>query len=123
MKATRPLEYVCFFPTSIPTKEGDAYVFLSVDVFSDFVFNTGEEANDNPENILKHIYLLTEHPAFAIHIKEGFTLVLHKYKEFEPRINNIIKPINGKVIFDGQYVNKIMMPILKDMFRHVDKRL
>lgn len=123
MNATKPLEYVCFFPASIPTKEGDAYVFLSVDVFSDFAFNTGVETNDNPENIFKHIYLLTEHPAFAKHIKTGFTLVLQKYKELEPRITNIIKPINGKVVFDGEYVNKIMMPVLKDMFRNIDKRL
>ncbi|OFY94678.1 MAG: hypothetical protein A3K10_17965 [Bacteroidetes bacterium RIFCSPLOWO2_12_FULL_31_6] len=123
MKATRPLEYVCFFPISVPTKEGDAYVFLSVDVFSDFAFNTGVETNDDPENILKHIYLLTEHPYFTKHIKAGFTLVLHKYKGLEPRINSIIKPLNGNVLFDGQYVNKVMVPVLKNIFRHTDKPL
>ena len=122
MNATRQLEYVCFFPTSIPTEEVDTYVFLSIDSFSHYSFNTGFETNDSPENILKHIYLLTEHPDFLVHMNKGFTLVMHKYKELEPRITNIIKPINGKVIFDPEYVNKMMMPVLKDMFRHIQKR-
>ncbi|CAN5349967.1 hypothetical protein BH10BAC1_BH10BAC1_20310 [soil metagenome] len=122
MKATRPLEHVCFFPTSIPTQEEDAYVFVSIDAFSGYAFNTGIESDDSPDNIIKHIYLLTEHPDFLIHIHNGFTLVLHKYKELEPKINNIIQPINGKVIFDPQYVNKMMMPVLKDMFRHIQKQ-
>ena len=122
MEAKRPLEYVCFFPMTVPTKEGDAYIFISLDVFSDFAFNTGIEKDENPETILKHIYLLTEHPDFIKHIDKGFTLVLHKFKELEPRINNIIKPINGNLIFDGQYVNKIMVPVIKNMFQHLNDR-
>lgn len=122
MIATRPLEYVCFFPASIPTEEIDTYVFLSIDTFSHYNFNTGFEIDDSPESILKHIYLLTEHPDFLIHMNNGFTLVMHKYKELEPRINNIINPIKGKVVFDPEYVNKMMMPVLKDMLQHINKK-
>ncbi|MGQ0826957.1 MAG: hypothetical protein ACT4ON_01050 [Bacteroidota bacterium] len=119
MKATKPLEYVCFFPVSVPTKEGDAYIFLSADVFSDFIFNTGVEPNDDPETILKHIYLLTEHPDFVKYISSGFTIILHKYKEIEPRIRSIIEPLGGKLSFDSQYVNKIMVPVIKSLFQHM----
>lgn len=119
MNPTRQLEYVCFFPASIPTVEEDTYVFVAIDSFSKFTFNTGFENTDSPENVLKHIYLLTEHPDFIIHMNNGFTLVLHKYKELEQRINSIINPMKGKVVFDPEYVNKMMMPVLKDMLRHI----
>jgi hypothetical protein len=122
MNATRQLEYVCFFPASIPTEEKDTYVFLSIDCFSHYAFNTGFENTDSPENVLKHIYLLTEHPDFLVHMNNGFTLVLHKYKELESIINNIINPIQGKVIFDPEYVNKMMVPILKGMLQHIKKK-
>ncbi|OFY88995.1 MAG: hypothetical protein A3K10_16410 [Bacteroidetes bacterium RIFCSPLOWO2_12_FULL_31_6] len=117
MKARRPLECVCFFSTYLPTKEERTYVFLSLDVFSDFVFNTGVETNDDVANIFKHIYLLTEHPNFKKYIDRGFMLVMDKHKELAPNINTIIEPLNGKLIFDGQYVNKIMTPVIKEVLR------
>lgn len=122
MKATRQLEYVCFFPASIPTEEVDTFVFLSIDSFSHYAFNTGFETDDSPESILKHIYLLTEHPDFLEYRDNGFTLVLHKYKELESRINSIINPVKGRVVFDPEYVNKMMMPVLKDMFKHINRK-
>lgn len=121
MIATRQLEYVCFFPISIPTEEVETFVFISVDSFSHFAFNTGFETDDSPESIIKHIYLLTEDPDFLVHRNSGFTLVMHKYKELESRIKNIIEPINGKVIFDPEYVNKMMVPVLKSMLQHIKK--
>ena len=70
-KASRPLEYVAFFTMEFPTKEGPGYVFLACDAYTEFAFNTGVEPNDNPETILKHIYLLTEHPDFICHVDKG----------------------------------------------------
>lgn len=40
-KATRPLEYICFFPAKFPTLvNGDVYVFIFVNVYSEFVIMT-----------------------------------------------------------------------------------
>jgi len=117
MIAKRPLEYVCFSPVVLPTKEGEVFFYASIDSFSSFLFNTGIEGNDDQETVLKHIHLLTEHPDFVTHIDKGFTLVLHKYKELEPRISKIVNPINGKVVFDGQYVNRRMAPVIKNLLQ------
>ncbi len=111
--ATKPLEYVCFFPVEIPTEEGNAYLFLSVDAYSGFAFNTGVEDNDRPETILNHIAQLIKHPDFVKQMNGGFTLVLHKYKELEPKIIPIISSLGGKLIFDGTYLSKITAPVLK----------
>lgn len=122
ISATKPLEYICFFPVEIPTGEGPAFVFLAVDAFSGFAFNTGVEDNDRPETIIKHIYLLTEHPDFVKQNKNGFTLVLHKYQELESRIQSVISSVGGKIQFDGTYLSKIMAPVLKSMFQNMGKK-
>ena len=36
-KATRPLEYICFFQAEFPTRDdGDVYAFIFVDAHSEF---------------------------------------------------------------------------------------
>lgn len=109
-KATRPLEYVGLFIMEFPTKEGIAYVYMAVDAYSEFAFNTGVEKDNSPDNILKHIYLLTEHPEFIKKMHKGFTLVMANYEELEARIISIIGSINGKVIFDEALNRKIILP-------------
>jgi len=120
--ATRPLEYVCFFPVEVPTKEGNAYIYLTVDAYSGFAFNTGVEDNDRPETIIKHIYLLTENKDFVKQMGKDFTLVLHKYQELESRIKTVIEPVGGRLLFDGTYLSKIMAPVIKDMFKGMGKQ-
>ena len=114
-KASRPLEYVGVFTMEFPTKEGTAYVYMAVDAFSEFAINTGLEKEDTPDNFLKHIYLLTEHPEFIKKMNKGFTLVLNKHEELKERINVIIGSLKGKVIFNDAFNRKIVYPAKKSM--------
>ena len=119
---TRPLEYVCLFPADMPTLEGDAFMFFALDTFSQFVFNTGVEIQLNDELILKHIELLVKDPDFIKHRDNGFTLVLHKFKHLVFAINAIIKPFNGKVIINDQFVAETFEPFLKSMYQNMANR-
>lgn len=110
-KATRQLEYVAFFIIEMPTKEGMGYAYFACDGFSEYAFNTGVESNKNPETILKHIYLLTEHPEFSKKMKKGFTLVIGDFQELADRIEGIIKLVNGKVLFDKSFNNFLSKPV------------
>jgi len=98
-----------------PTKEGIAYVYMAVDAYSEFAFNTGVEKEDTADNFLKHIYLLTEHPEFIKKMNKGFTLVLNKHEELKGRINVIIGSLKGKVIFNDAFNRKIVFPAKKSL--------
>ena len=120
-KATRPLEYICLFPTDMPTQQGDVFVFFALDVFSDFAFNTGTENQLNDSLILKHIKLLVNEPNFIKHRNQGFTLVLHKFEHLVTDINSIIKPLNGKVIINDPFVAKTFEPFFKVLYQNMGK--
>ena len=122
-KATRPLEYVCLFPADLPTKEGDVFVFLFVDAYSQLLFNTGVERDREPLTVLKHIDLLMKNKNFCKHKKNGFTLVLHKYDDLIPLATSIVQPHNGTVIVNAKYVAKVMAPALKEFVSHISKRI
>lgn len=118
-KPSRPLEYVCLFPADVPTQvDGDVFLFIAVDAYTQFMFNTGVEKDREPHTVLKHIALLMKDKEFMRHRDNGFTLVLHKYQEQKDAIEAIIKPYNGKVIFDDPYLSKIVMPVLEVLFKH-----
>ena len=119
--ATRPLEYVCLFPTDIPTKEGVFFVFFAIDVYSKFIFKTGDEDQLNDKLILKHIALLVNDPIFTQHHHNGFTLVLHKFKHLVFSIRVIIEPLNGKVIINDHFVAQTFIPFLKNMYQFIGK--
>ena len=112
-KATRPLEFVSFFTMKLKTKEGPAYSYFAVDDFTEFAFNTGIEIDENPETILKHIYLLMEDKDFVKHIDKGFTLVLADYQDLSDRINAIISSVNGKLIYDREFNQRINLPVIQ----------
>jgi len=112
-KVTRPGEYVAFFTMQAKTKEGPAYIFLGCDAFSEFAFNTGVEPDKKPESILKHIYLLTENPDFVRHMHKGFTLVLDEHLELAEKITAILKTVNGKLMYDKDFHEKIARPVVK----------
>lgn len=114
-QAKRPLEYVAFFTFEIRTGEGNAHIFLAVDAYLDFVFNLNVERDKSAETVLKNIYQLIEHPDFSEHLGSGFTLVLEEFQELAPRIESIIKPSGGKVLFDKPYNNMLANPVLLHM--------
>jgi hypothetical protein len=121
MKATRQLEYVCFFPVEVPTTEGDAYVFMAVDAFSKFLFQTGIESSLDDTTILKHIGLLLQHKDFKRHSDKGFTLVFHKYANYQNHVNEIILP-HGKFIIDDAFVTQEIIPVAEFLFKSMAKQ-
>ena len=110
-KATRPCEYVAFFTMEIPTQEGPAFVYLACDSLSQYCFNTGVEKDESPENILKHIYLLTEHDVFLAHREKGFTIVLSRFEELSDRIEPMIKSVNGRLLYNKKFHSQIARPV------------
>lgn len=116
-KATRPLEYICFFPVEFPTKiDGEVFAFIFVDVYSEFVIMTGIEKSKSNETILKHIRLLTRNKDFLKHKGVPFTLVLHKYEEIIGDILRLIKPFKGKVLIDDAFVAEKVTLVLESLF-------
>ena len=111
LKASRPGEYVAFFTMQVPTMEGPGIVFLACDAYSEFGFHTGVEQDEGPANVLKHIYLLTEDENFVRHRDKGFTLVLDKFEELSERIEGIVKPVGGQLLYDKSFHSKIARPI------------
>ena len=116
-KVTRPLEYICFFPTEFPTRDdGDVYAFIFVDAYSEFVIMTGMDKDRDHATILKHIRLLTCNNDFLRQKGKPFTIVLHKYEEIKEDILKIIGPLKGKVIFDDPMVAEHVTPVLESLF-------
>lgn len=115
LKATRPLEYVAFFTFEVSTKEGIGHVFLAVDAYLDFAFTLGVERDRKPETVLKNVYSLVEHPDFSKHLGKGFTLVLEEFQELSARIEAIIKPEQGKLVFNKAYNNRLANPVLRSL--------
>jgi hypothetical protein len=115
LEAKRPLEYVAFFTFELRTAEGRAHIFLAVDAYLDFVFNLNVESDKSPDTVLKNIYFLMEHPDFSRHLGKGFTLVLEEFHELAPRIESVIAPSGGKVMFNKAYNNVLSNPVLLHM--------
>jgi hypothetical protein len=114
-KAGRPGEYVAFFTVEVATKKGPAFVYLGCDAFTEYAFNMGVEPNESPENIIKHVYLLTEDKTFVQHRDEGFTLVFDRFEELSDRIDRIIKPVNGRLIYNKKFHAQIAKPLLEGL--------
>ncbi len=117
LKANYPLEYVAFLNVKVRTQEGLAYMFMAVDSYSGYLFNLEIERDENPETVLKNIYLLTEHKEFSDKNKKGFTLVFEDNENLAPQIETIIKSLNGKVMFNKTYNNFISNPVLYSLLQ------
>ena len=115
LKASRPGEYVAFFTVEVPTMEGPAFVYMGCDAYSEFAFNAGVESDESPENIIKHVYLLTEDKEFVRHRDKGFTLVLEKYEELSDRLKGIIKSVNGRLLYDKKFHDRITKPVRESL--------
>ncbi len=113
----RPGEYIAFAVLPMNTiKDGQVFMYMAVDAFSKFAYHLGVDRNDNPETILKYIYLLTEDPQFRLYRDKGFTLVFDKHEEMTDRINHIISGVKGNILMDKSYNNFIITPVLKSFF-------
>jgi hypothetical protein len=103
IKATSPLEYICFFPAEFPTTiDGDVYAFMFVNAYSKFLIDTGMEKDRSHGTILKHILLFPLHKDFVNRKNGSFILVLHKDEEISKEIFKIINPFNGKVLIHDE---------------------
>lgn len=118
-KITRPGEYVAFINIKVSTLEGPGYVFMACDGYSEFAFHIGVEPNEEPETVLKCVYLLMENKDFTRHMHKGFSLVFDRYEELSERIASIIKHSNGKAIFNKAFHNRISTPVLKSLDQFV----
>ncbi len=121
LKANRPLEYVAFCHVKMNIVEGFAYMFLAVDAYSKFAINLGVEHDDSPQTILKNIYELTENEEFTSLNNQGFTLVMEENEDLAERIEAIIKSVNGKLIYNKTYNNRISNPVLLSILNKLNK--
>lgn len=114
-KITRPGQYVAFIVLEASTLEGPGYVFMACDGYSEFAFHIGTERDDSPETILKNIYLFMEDKDFLRHSHKGFTLVFEHFEELAERIEAIIKPSNGKTLFNKGFHQRIAAPLIASL--------
>ena len=119
LKVSRPGEYLSFFTLQVNVQEKPAFIYLACDAFSAYAYNTGVEMDQSPESILKHIYLLTEHPDFVRHIDKGFTLVLRDYKELSERIEAILVKVNGKLLYNEKLNTLISKPLIEGFIEYL----
>lgn len=119
---TRPGEYIAFINIKVSTMEGPGYVFLACDAFSEFAFHIGVEPNEDPDTVLKCVYLLMENKDFTRHIHKGFTLVFDRYEELLEKIGSIINHSNGKAIFNKAFHGRIASPVLRELDQFVSGR-
>lgn len=106
-EAVRPGEYMAFFSIPMQTKEGKVYLFIAIDAFSEFAFNTGAERNENPESVLRCLQRLMVNKDFLRHRDKGFTLVLEKYDDLSDQINTLIHPFHGQLMINMSFLQQI----------------
>jgi len=61
-----------------------------------------------------------KHKDFKRHIDKGFTLVFHKYSDYQNHVNSIIQP-HGKFIINDAFVAKEFTPVMEDFFKKLSK--
>jgi len=120
LQAKYNLEYVAFLHLQMNTMmNGPVHLFFAVDAFSGYAFKLGAEPELNAESVLKNIYLMCEIPEFREHNTVGFTLVLDEFEELKDRIEAVIRPDNGWVLFNKTYNNFITNPLLISMDQYL----
>jgi hypothetical protein len=112
---TRPGEYVAFLNFNVPTIEGPAYMFMACDGYSEFGFHICAEKDESPASVIKAVYLLTENKDFLQHRDKGFTLVFDRWEELSARLESVVKPVNGQVVFNKNFHKKIAAPLVSSM--------
>ena len=111
-KISRPGEYVAFLNFKVPTMEGPAFIFMACDGYSEFGFNICTERDESPGSVIKAVYLLTEDKDFVRHMNKGFTLVFDRFEELSERIEGVVRPVKGKILFNKKFHQKIAAPLV-----------
>lgn len=62
--------------------------------------------------------MLTEDEKFVIYRDKGFTLVLDRYEKLSERIEDIIKPVNGRLLFNKKFHDQITKPMREGFLKH-----
>jgi hypothetical protein len=107
------MEYIALILFTMKTMEGPGYIFMAYDPFRDLLFNQQVETDDSPQSVLKFVYLLAEDPLFDNNSPEGFTLLLDKHEELAGSMQQILGPLNGKLLFDPAFHHHLTKPVLK----------
>lgn len=118
-KATRPLEYVAFLHLKMRVSNGFVFAFFAVDAFTGYAFSLDIEKEFTPEMVLKNIYFLCENPDFKEMNTNGFTLVMEDSEELSERIQAIIRPENGRLMYNKAFNNVISNPFLIGMSKYM----
>lgn len=115
----RPGEVICFFPVEFPTKQGDVYIFVAKDIYSETLIQTGVEGDNTIDQVLKHLALLMQDESFAEYGNKPFTLVLHKYGQYREKINEIIAPYGGTLVVDDLYLTSKMIDVIEFLYKTI----
>ena len=116
----RPMQYIAFMRLKIGKGEEAIYMFCAVDAYTRYAIQLGIDRDDSPENVLKNVYMLTEHEMFIKwRDEDGFTLVLEEFQELEDRIQAIIVAINGKILFDKRLNNTITLEFMESLVENL----
>jgi hypothetical protein len=75
----------------------------------------GVEPDESPATIIKAIYLLTEDKDFIRYRDKGFTLVFDRWEELSERLETVVRPVNGKLLFNKQFHKKLAEPLVSGM--------
>ena len=52
---------------------------------------------------------------------KGFTLVFDRFEELSERLEAVVKPVNGKVMFNKKFHKKIAAPLVSSMSQFLRK--
>lgn len=115
INATRPGEYLALFIFKLPTMEGIGHAFITCDAYSEYAIYTGVEKDQDPATVLRNVYLLMENKEFVKYRDKGFTLVLEEFEELSEKIEQIIKPLNGKLLYDKALHSRIALPVRENL--------
>ena len=113
---------MAFINFEVRTMEGPGFVFMACDGYSEFAIHIGVEPNEEPDTVLKCIYLLTENKDFLRHSHKGFTLVFDRFEELSDRINAILKHSKGKALFNKGFHDRIASPVLQNFNQYLREK-
>lgn len=91
-------------------------------MYRDYLFNLGVEKEVTDDIVLNKLYCLTEDPEFEPFTNSGFTIVLEDHKNLLESIGAFVAPLNGKVIFDKPFNNRIANPVLIHFAKTLGRR-
>lgn len=117
MNITKPRQVVYLEYISAPTiQDGECYVFLAIDHYSQFAFKLSVANAINDTVFLEKVQELMNDKDFK-RFDHPFELVTYRAPHLEKEINSILNPHKGKVSFSEERIAQHMMPLLEMMFK------